>query len=117
MADVAKLQIHQFFELTPRSLSCTVRCLSGLVRLGDSVQLVSRAAGDRPLAEGLTISYIEFGGGGGGIPMEFIDLGRSAFVTATATATATIDDAAIRAEVAGTAPNELFRLGLLLVAR
>lgn len=115
MADVAKLQIHQFFELTPRSLSCTVRCLSGLVRLGDSVQLVSRAAGDRPLAEGLTISYIEFGGGGGGIPMEFIDLGRSAFVTATATGT--IDDAAIRAEVAGTAPNELFRLGLLLVAR
>jgi hypothetical protein len=109
MADEAKLQIHQFFELTSRSLSCTVRCLSGVVRVGDSVRLVSRAA-DRPLAEGLTISYIEFAGD---IPMEFIDLGRTALVTATGA----IDDAAVRAEVAGTAPDELFRLGLLFVAR
>lgn len=108
MADMATLQVHQITELTPGALSCTVRCLAGVVRVGDPVRLVVRGA-DRPLADHLTISAIEFGGG---IPMEFVDLGRTALVAATGT----IDEAAVRAAVAGTAPDELFRLGLLLVA-
>ncbi len=109
MADAARLQIHQIFELSPRTLTCTVRCLSGLVRVGDPLRLTLGAA-DRPLAEALTISHIELAGN---MPFEFIDLGRTALVTVTGP----IDDEAVRAGVAGVAPDELFRLRFLLVAR
>jgi hypothetical protein len=106
MVDEAQLQIHEFTSLTPYALTCTVRCVAGTVHLGDTARLVSRSV-DRPIAAGLTISAIEYYGK---IPMDFVDLGRTALVTATGT----IDDRATRAAAAGVAPAELFRVGLFL---
>ena len=109
MADAVRLQIHEFYELSSRSLTCTVRCLAGPARVGASVQLILRDA-DRPLAERLTISDIQLYAN---VPVDFLDPGMTAIVTATGP----IDDAAVRSGVAGTAPDELFLLGLLLVTR
>jgi hypothetical protein len=107
MADAAQLQIHQLFELSRRSLTCTVRCVSGLIRVGASMRLLLGAV-DRPLAESLTVSSIRLAGNQ---PIDFIDTGRTALVTVTGL----IDDAAVRAAVAGTAPDELFVLRFRLV--
>ncbi|MFC6019947.1 hypothetical protein ACFP2T_27580 [Plantactinospora solaniradicis] len=106
MADVPQLQLFEIVELTPGSLSGTVRCVAGTVRLGDRVELLPAAG--RPVAEGLTISAIEYAGG---IPMEFVDLGRTALVTVTGL----IDEAALRAMVAGNAPDQVVPADLRLI--
>ena len=102
------MQINELVHLTYTSLTCTVRCLAGTIRVGDPVRLVSPAA-ELPVVEGLTISKIEVYAN---MPVEFIDLG----LTARVTATGAIDVAAVRASAAGAAPGELVRLELRLTA-
>lgn len=107
MVDEAQLQIYELTHLSFGSLTCTVRCLAGVVRVGESVQLVSPAA-DGPIADGLAISGIWRH-----VDMPFIDGGMTARITVTGA----IDVAAIRAAAAGVAPAELYRLDWRLVAR
>lgn len=85
MAAAARLQISEFTHLSYGSLTCTVRCLAGVVRVGDRVRLASAAG---PVAGGLAVSQIWRHG-----DLPFIDLGMTARVTVTAAA---IDVAAIR---------------------
>jgi hypothetical protein len=108
MDNEPQLQLIEIRELTPGSLSCTVRCVAGTVRLGETVEL--RPAADRPVAEGLTITAIEYAGG---VPMDFVDLGRTALITVTGP----IDEAALRAVVAGDAPEQVIPADLRLVVR
>ena len=72
------------------------------------MRLVSPAVA-LPIADGLTIARIELYAN---MPVEFIDLGLTALVTATGT----IDVAAVRASAAGAAPGEQVRLDLRLTA-
>ncbi|TDB81573.1 hypothetical protein [Micromonospora sp. KC721] len=109
MADQPQLQLNEIVELTSGSLTATVRCVAGTVRRGEAADLVPAAA-DRPVAENLTISAIEYAGG---IPMDFVDLGRTALVTVTGS----IDEAALRAVVAGNAPEQVVRADLRLIVR
>lgn len=104
MADEAQLQIHEFTHLSYGSLTCTVRCLAGVIRVGESVQLVSPAANE-PIVEGLAVSGIWRHG-----DLPFIDGGMTARVTVTGA----IDVAAIRAAAAGVPPDEVWRLDLRL---
>ena len=62
----------------------------------------------RPVAEGLTVAAIEFAGG---IAMDFVDLGHTALVTVTGP----IDEPALRAVVAGDAPEQVVPADLRLV--
>ena len=105
MADEAQLQIHEFTHLSFGSLTCTVRCLAGVFRVGEPVRLVSLAA-DRPIVDGLTITgiwrYVD---------LPFVDGGMTARITATGV----IDVAAVRAATHGVSQDELWRLDLRLV--
>ncbi|MFI7542270.1 hypothetical protein [Actinoplanes sp. NPDC049599] len=106
MAEEAQLQIHEFTHLSYGSLTCTVRCLGGVIRVGAPVRLLSPAA-DEPIAAGLVISGIWRHG-----DLSFIDLGMTARVTVTGA----VDVAAIRAAAAGVPADEFHRLDLRLVA-
>ncbi|MFF0374009.1 hypothetical protein [Actinoplanes missouriensis] len=108
MDDEPQLQLVEIKELSPTSLRCTARCVAGMVRLDAAVDL--RPAGGRPIAEGLTISAIEYAGG---VAMDFVDLGRTALVTVTGS----IDEAALRAVAAGDAPEQVVPVDLRLVVR
>ncbi len=109
MAEEPQLQLAEIVQLTFRSLSCTVRCVAGTVRLGDTVDLIPASA-DPPIAKGLTVSSIEYGGN---IAMDFIDLGRTALVTVTGR----IDVAALRARVVDNASEHVAQADLRLVVR
>lgn len=109
MDDRPQLRLTEIVELTHRSLRCTVRCVAGTVWLGDTVELLLSAA-DRLVAEGLTVSAIELAGG---VPMDFVDLGRTALVTATGP----IDGAALRAVLAGFAFEQVVPADLRLIVR
>jgi len=107
MADEAQLQIYELTHLTFGSLTCTVRCLAGVFRVGDSVRLVSPAT-DEPIVEGLAISNINRH-----VDLSFIDGG----MTASITVTGAIDVAAVRAAAAGVPPIQVVAAGLSLVAQ
>src|SRR5688572_10540689 len=109
LADEAELQIFDLIRVEFRSLTCTVRCLAGEMRVGDQVYLVSPDA-YRPIVEALTVSGIELVAG---IPATAVDLGRTALVTVTGT----VDVAAVRAVASGVDPGEAWRLDLRLVAQ
>jgi hypothetical protein len=85
-----QLQLYDIVNLQYGSLTCTVRCVAGTVRLGETVDLRPATQPDRPLNEGLTVSDIKYAGD---IPMTFVDLGRTAEVKVTGK----LDVAAIRA--------------------
>lgn len=108
MDDEPQLQLFEIVELTSASLRCTVRCVAGEVRLGATVEL--RPATGSPVAEGLTISAIEFGGG---ISMDFVDLGHTALVTVTGP----IDEPALCAVAPGNNPEHVVPADLRLVVR
>ncbi|GID28330.1 hypothetical protein [Paractinoplanes brasiliensis] len=107
MADEARLQISEFTHLSYGSLTCTVRCLAGVVRVGDRVRLRSAASGS--MAGGLTVSQIWRYG-----DVPFIDLGMTARVTVTSAPA--IEVAAIKRAAEGTPAGQWHRLGFQLVA-
>lgn len=108
MDDEPQLRLIEIFALTSESLVCTVRCVAGTVRLGETLEL--RTAAGQHIAEGLTISVIEYVGD---VLMDFIDLGRTALVTVTGS----IDEAALRAVVPGDAPEHVVPANVRLVVR
>lgn len=108
MDDQPQLQLAEIVELRHRSLRCTVRCVAGTVRLGDTVEL--RPAAGRPVAEGLTVSAIELAGR---VSTDFVDLGRTALVTVTGS----IDGAALRALLPGFAFQQVVPADLRLIVR
>lgn len=108
MDDEPQLQLFEIVELTSASLRCTVRCVAGEVQLGATVEL--RPATGSPVAEGLTISAMEFGGG---ISIDFVDLGHTALVTVTGP----IDEPALCAVAPGNNPEHVVPADLRLVVR
>ncbi|MCA2216556.1 hypothetical protein [Jidongwangia harbinensis] len=109
MDDDPQLQLFAIVGLTHRSLSGTVRGVAGTVRVGDTVEL-RLAAADRPVAEKLTVTTIEYAGG---VPMDFVDPGRTALISVTGP----IDVAALRAVMAGHAAEQVDPADLRLVVR
>ncbi|MBL7258935.1 hypothetical protein [Paractinoplanes lichenicola] len=109
MADEAQLQVMEFTNLSYGSLTCLIRCLSGIVRVGDRVRLVvSDSVVEGPLVDGLTVTRIERSHD---VTVPFTDPGMGAALTATGD----IDVRAIRATTAGTPADQLWRRKLLLV--
>ncbi|SDZ47072.1 hypothetical protein SAMN05444365_12111 [Micromonospora pattaloongensis] len=50
MVDRPQLRLHEIIRLTYSSLTATVRCVAGTVRLGDRVELAPAGAAPSPTA-------------------------------------------------------------------
>lgn len=106
MSDGVQLLIHEFIDLSPRSITCTVRCVSGSVRVGQFIRLIQEAAGVA-LGGRLTLAGIQLYVD---VPLQELTEGLTAIVTADGP----IDDRAVRTGVSTAEPGKLFSRGFLL---
>ncbi|MBM2621024.1 hypothetical protein JIG36_36540 [Actinoplanes sp. LDG1-06] len=109
MVEEARLQLIEITHLAYGTMTCLVRCLDVAVHVGDAVWLTASAV-DGPVVDGLTVatiwSYRD---------LPVVDHGMTARVTVTGAFHAR-EVKAIRAAAAGVPADQLYRLGLNLVA-